>query len=478
MEAPLPIAPTSVGDYTLGPLLGRGGMSEVYACTHATHGAVALKLLRDDADGAFHVESATREVSHPNVVRVIDAGLDPITHRYYIVMERLDGPDLATHLARPLQESEARGLFAQIADGMQAVHAHGIVHRDLKPANVMLHRGRPRIVDFGIAKLLGDNAALVTSRRIGTLGYMAPEQLVGGKIAPSVDVWALGVMLFEAVAGRLPFGGFSDSYTPQLVETAPRASSLAKVSPGYDALVAACLHADPAKRPPMAYVARALRGEVAVESATTERVTQDIGAMPVAPSSIASSSIAPSSIAPSSIAPSSIAPSSIAPSSSSSFARGRPRIVVGIAAALAAIVLIVVATARRSSDSSNATGSDRARVSGSAPATDRAGVSGSAPTASDPAHGSGSAPTASDPAHGSGSAPTGFDPARGSGPAPTRASDRGDLSASEPAASNPTSQRDASTSRAKPAARTSDRPATKSKAPTKRTTTRRRETLD
>ena len=272
----------TIGEYSLGTLLGRGGMSEVYACAHPVHGdRLALKLLRDDADGTFHVEAATREVQHGSVVRVVDAGLDPATHRHYLVMERLDGPDLATHLARgTLDERAARALFAPIADGMHAVHAHGIVHRDLKPANVMLHDGAPRIVDFGIAKLLGDNAALVTSRRIGTLGYMAPEQLVGGRIAPSVDVWALGIMLFEAVTGRLPFDGFTESYSPQLVETAPRVRSMAPVSPAYDALVAACLDADPTKRPPMIYVARALRGEVAVETAHDERVTQDIGAIP------------------------------------------------------------------------------------------------------------------------------------------------------------------------------------------------------
>ena len=283
MEAlsPTQAAPVTIGAYTLGDLLGRGGMSEVYACTHPIHGdRLALKLLRADADGAVHVEASVREVDHASVVRVIDSGVDAATGRHYLVMERLDGPDLATHLARgPLAEPAARSLFAAIADGMYAVHAHGIVHRDLKPANVMLHAGVPRIVDFGIAKVLGENAALVTSRRIGTLGYMAPEQLVGGMIAPSVDVWALGIMLFEAVTGRLPFDGFTDSYTPQLVETAPRVRSLQPVSAAYDALVARCLDGDPARRPAMQDVARALRGEASWASATEERVTQDIGAL-------------------------------------------------------------------------------------------------------------------------------------------------------------------------------------------------------
>lgn len=104
-------------------------MSEVFACSHPLHGdRLALKLLRDDADGTFQVEAATRDAQHPSVVRVVDAGLDPATHRYYLVMERLDGPDLATHLAHgPLDERAARAMFAPIADGMHAVHAR---HRD------------------------------------------------------------------------------------------------------------------------------------------------------------------------------------------------------------------------------------------------------------------------------------------------------------------------------------------------------------
>ena len=283
MDAPLPPI-SAIGDYTLGALLGRGGSSEVYACTHPVHGErLALKLLRDADDGAFQIEAATRDVHHPSVVRVVDAGTDPVSGRCFLVMERLDGPDLATHLARgPLDEAAARALLAAVADGMHAVHAEGLVHRDLKPANVMLHAGAPRIVDFGIAKLLGDNAALVTSRRIGTLAYMAPEQLVGGRIAPSVDVWALGVMLFEAITGKRPFGGFTESYSPQLVETAPRVRSLAAVSAEYDALVAHCLDADPVKRPAMAHVARVLRGEAIadVPDERDERVTQDIGGSP------------------------------------------------------------------------------------------------------------------------------------------------------------------------------------------------------
>jgi serine/threonine-protein kinase len=276
----------TVAGYMLGRLLGRGGMSEVYAASHPTHGdALALKLLRieltsdDKVIAAFLGEAAqTRRILHPNVVRIHDAGRDPASGHCYVVMDRVDGEDLATRLrARALTEGEAREMFAAIAEGMHAVHAAGIVHRDLKPANVMLRGAMPLIVDFGIAKSLGAQSALATGRRIGTPAYMAPEQLTGGLIAPCVDVWAFGVMMFEAVTGSLPFDDFAEGRAPQLFETAPRAMSRAAVSPALDHLIARCLERDPGKRArSMEAIARELRGELDVEA---ERVTQDAGAL-------------------------------------------------------------------------------------------------------------------------------------------------------------------------------------------------------
>ncbi len=274
----------TVAGYTLGRLLGRGGMSEVYAASHPIHGdTLALKLLRveltsdDKVIAAFLGEAAqTRRIQHPNVVRIHDAGRD--AGQCYVVMDRVDGEDLATRLrARTLTEDEARTMFAAIANGMDAVHAAGIVHRDLKPANVMLRGSMPLIVDFGIAKSLGVQSALATGRRIGTPAYMAPEQLTGGLIAPCVDVWALGVMMFEAVTGSLPFDDFAEGRAPQLFETAPRALTRAAISPALDHLIARCLERDPGKRArSMEAIARELRGELDVEA---ERVTQDAGAL-------------------------------------------------------------------------------------------------------------------------------------------------------------------------------------------------------
>ena len=286
-----------VGNYTLLDLLGRGGTSEVYAAEDALGEPVAVKVLRpalvlDAATVSAFIEEGvrTRDLAHPSVVRVLDVGSDAATGSCYLVMERIVGESLATRLARQvrLDEPTLRALAAEVADGMQAAHARGIVHRDLKPGNIMLRGSAPRdlaarnvtlrgnapvIIDFGIAKSLGASSAVVTERRIGTLAYMAPEQLADGLITPAADIWALGVILFEAATGQLPFASFHGGKLPQLVETAPRAATLAPISPAFDDLIARCLERDPGKRPPsMAEIARVLRGDA------DERITEDVGA--------------------------------------------------------------------------------------------------------------------------------------------------------------------------------------------------------
>jgi hypothetical protein len=263
-----------VGDYALGALLGRGGASAVYAARHRTTGAeVALKLLHVGDDAALAEAEAPRAIDHPAVVRVLDAGTDAATGRGYVVMEKVDGESLAERLRRgPLSEAAVRRLGAAIADGMAAAHARGVVHRDLKPANVMLAGDAPRIVDFGIAKQLGDRAGSATVRRIGTPAYMAPEQFAGGLITPAVDVWALGVVLFEAATGMLPFVGWDDGRCPPLIDAPARCGP--EVSAGFDAIVQRCLARAPGQRfASMAALAAALRDEVE----DRERVTEDAG---------------------------------------------------------------------------------------------------------------------------------------------------------------------------------------------------------
>ncbi|MGZ3439863.1 MAG: serine/threonine-protein kinase, partial [Polyangia bacterium] len=214
----------------------------------------------------------TRAVEHPNVVRVLDFGRDD-DGTLYLVMERLAGEDLAARLRRVgrLDEAEVRRLGAAVADGMQAAHARGIIHRDLKPANILLLAdGQPKIVDFGIAKLLATDAA-ATGPGMGTPHYMAPEQLTEGAVAPGVDIWALGVTLFEAATGSLPFTGFADGRCPQLVDAAPRPGERAPLSAGLEALILQCLQKSPAQRPAtMREIAGRLRQD---DDAALERST-------------------------------------------------------------------------------------------------------------------------------------------------------------------------------------------------------------
>jgi serine/threonine-protein kinase len=273
--------PRSLGKYDLGALIGRGGMSEVYEARHRVSGdLVALKVLRshlaNDAKAveAFAAEATrTRAIVHPNVVEVRDFGHDD--GAFYLVMERLEGETLGALLKRaPLEEARARELGAAIADGVAAAHAQGIVHRDLKPGNVVLVAGVPKIVDFGIARYVADDDPVTTGTRIGTPAYMAPEQLAGGLIAPCIDVWALGVVLFEMVTGRVPFDT-STGASPQLVAQAPRLG--ATVSASFAALVASCLEKEPGRRPrTMADVARDLRAD----DTGAERLTEDLGPAP------------------------------------------------------------------------------------------------------------------------------------------------------------------------------------------------------
>jgi serine/threonine-protein kinase len=201
---------------------------------------------------------------------------------------------------------EALPVAIEIADALEKAHAKGVTHRDLKPGNVMLRADAddaPVILDFGIAKSLGASSAVHTERRIGTVAYMAPEQLTDGLITPAADIWALGVVLYEAATGQLPFGNFADGRLPQLFDTPPRAATLAPISPALDDLIARCLDRDPGQRPAsMAEVAASLRGE------SEERITADAGSLvampPSSPSRPASRDVAvpPLASRPSSLA--------------------------------------------------------------------------------------------------------------------------------------------------------------------------------
>jgi eukaryotic-like serine/threonine-protein kinase len=202
------------GRYETGPLLGRGGMAEVYAATdRRLRREVAIKLLlptmaaRPDVRRRFEAEArAAASLAHPNAVAVFDTGEHDGAP--YIVMERLPGETLADRMsAGPADADGVRRMAHDVLRALGAAHAAGIVHRDVKPGNILLTRdGTAKIADFGIATSL-DADPTSASHLIGTPAYLAPERLDGAPASPRSDLYSLGVVLYEALTGTKPFAG-------------------------------------------------------------------------------------------------------------------------------------------------------------------------------------------------------------------------------------------------------------------------------
>ncbi len=202
-------------------LLGRGGMGAVYkARQRGLNRFVALKILPPEisrvpgfAERFAREAQALARLSHPNIVTVIDLGQSGSL--YYFLMEFVDGVNLRQMLqSRQLTPRDAVGLMPQICEGLEYAHGEGIIHRDIKPENILLDgKGRVKIADFGLSKLVGPAAPDVqltqSSQVMGTLHYIAPEQFEQGKpVDHRADIYALGVVLYEMLAGELPLGHF------------------------------------------------------------------------------------------------------------------------------------------------------------------------------------------------------------------------------------------------------------------------------
>ncbi len=199
----------------LGPL-SEGGMALVCRGRRVDDGrAVAIKILRDQyAHNAEFVARFEREaqavsrLSHPHMVPVFDHGRDGDIH--YIVMEFVEGEDLKTLLRRTgtLDEAEARRIAAQVCEVLEYAHGMGIVHRDIKPQNILIgHDGEVKVTDFGIARALAATTITETGTVLGSVQYLSPEQARGLGVGRSADLYSLGVVLYEAMTGGLPFDG-------------------------------------------------------------------------------------------------------------------------------------------------------------------------------------------------------------------------------------------------------------------------------
>src|SRR5512136_117410 len=196
--------------------IGQGGMGTVYkAYDSKIREVVALKLLRPEIASdpevieRFRNEiKLARQVAHRHVCRMYDIGEEWLS--IYISMEYVPGEDLKSFIRRSghLNEAKAVGLAKQIAEGLAEAHRLGVVHRDLKPQNIMVDKdGNAKIMDFGIARSLNGAGITAQGALIGTPEYMSPEQVDGKEVDQRSDLYALGVILFEMVTGRVPFEG-------------------------------------------------------------------------------------------------------------------------------------------------------------------------------------------------------------------------------------------------------------------------------
>jgi hypothetical protein len=261
------------GRYRLVERLGTGGMSVVWrAHDEVLNRQVAVKVLAaklvEDPESRKMIRAeaqAAARLSHPHVTGVYDYGESiaadgsPVP---YVVMELVDGPTLEDRLSRgPLPWRVALRLGAEVAAALAAAHARGLVHRDVKPANVMLTRSGAKVVDFGIAAVAGDTGEVRPGGIVlGTPAYLAPERMAGGPVRPATDVYALGVLLYRALTGRLPWQAET---TTQMIKAHVYAEpsplpSVPGLPDGVAELCLRCLAKDPEQRPTSRQAARTL----------------------------------------------------------------------------------------------------------------------------------------------------------------------------------------------------------------------------
>jgi serine/threonine protein kinase len=261
-----------VGRYEIVSPVGEGGMGEVWRATDTSLGReVALKVLpeafAEDAERRARFEREAKllaSLNHPNIATLY--GLEEIDGQHLLVMEFIEGEDLAERLARgPIPWIEARGIGIQIAHALAAAHEHGVIHRDLKPANVKLRPdGTAKVLDFGLAKTRErvdsgvdlTHSPTLTGRAttggaiLGTVGYMSPEQARGQAVGVQTDIWAFGCILHEMLTGRRLFDGdtASDVLAGVLRSEIDFEALPTDTPPAIRRLLRRCLQRDPSRR--------------------------------------------------------------------------------------------------------------------------------------------------------------------------------------------------------------------------------------
>ena len=250
------------GRYRLESRLGYGGMSTVHlALDLRLERQVAVKLLAEHlADEPAFVSRFQREAQaaarlvHPNIVQVFDSGRDQRTGQYFIVMEYVEGRSCAEILRDQgwVEVPDALSIIEQACEGLYYAHRHGVVHRDVKPGNLLRSKeGEVKLADFGIAKATEQSSITQVGSVLGTAAYLAPEQARGEEAGPSADLYALGVVAYQLISGRLPYD--ATSLTELALKQQQEAPAMlhtlvAAVNPELAQAIAIALALDPRER--------------------------------------------------------------------------------------------------------------------------------------------------------------------------------------------------------------------------------------
>ena len=293
------------GRYRLGEVIGRGGMSSVYCARDENLGRdVALKLFAPQAPDADELKRQEAEIqllatlNHPGLVTLFDAGIDtriPDETRPFLTMELVEGQDLRARIRYstvPLEELAVIG--AGIADALAYVHGLGVIHRDIKPGNILLVQIRPgeplrpKLTDFGIARIVDATRLTATGTMVGTAAYLSPEQALGKPLGPSTDIYSLGLVLLECIKGTVEYPG---SAVESAVARLHRAPEIPEDLPAEWAdLIRSMTAIEPLERPAAADIETALRQALVSPASTpgelAPETTRVLPAMPFHPPSI------------------------------------------------------------------------------------------------------------------------------------------------------------------------------------------------
>ncbi|MGM9473950.1 serine/threonine-protein kinase [Pseudarthrobacter sp. YS3] len=287
------------GRYRLGEVIGRGGMSSVYCARDENLGRdVALKLFAPQAPDADELKRQEAEIqllatlNHPSLVTLFDAGIDtriPDEPRPFLTMELVDGQDLRSRIRHsPVPLDELAVIGAGIADALAYVHSLGVIHRDIKPGNILLVQIRPgeplrpKLTDFGIARIVDGTRLTATGTMVGTAAYLSPEQAMGSPLTPATDIYSFGLVLLECIKQTIEYPGSAVESAVARLHRAPEIP--ADLPSEWADLIRSMTALEPLERPSAADVETVLRqalvSPVSTPGELTPEPTRVLPAMP------------------------------------------------------------------------------------------------------------------------------------------------------------------------------------------------------